>query len=59
MSARRPTLEEWFLAFQLRRMQRENAYATGSLTVEVTALVNDHAARAADALECLADQILP
>lgn len=45
MSARRPTLEEWFLAFQLRRMQRENAYATGSLTVEVTALVNDHAAR--------------
>ncbi len=45
MSSRRPTLEEWFLAYQLRRIQRDNAFATGSVSVDVTALVSDAAAR--------------
>ena len=45
MRSRRPTLEEWFLAYQLRRIQRDNAFATGSVSVEVTALVRDVASR--------------
>lgn len=45
MTIRRPTLDEWFNAYQHRRMWRERSYMVGSMTVDATAVVADWTAR--------------
>jgi hypothetical protein len=44
---RKPTLDEWFLAHQLRSMGRDYFFNPGSLDVDVTAIVERHRARGA------------
>jgi len=46
MTMRKPTLDEWFLAYQLRSMSRDFFFNPGSLDVDVTAIVERHRARA-------------
>lgn len=45
MSLRKPTLDEWFLAHQLRALARDSFFNPGTLEVDVTAIVERHRAR--------------
>lgn len=41
MSLRRPTLEEWFNAYQHRAIWREHSFMIGTMTVDATAIARD------------------
>lgn len=43
MPVRHPTLEEWFLAYQLDRVKRDHFHLTLDMEADVTRLVQDHA----------------
>ncbi|TNE90951.1 MAG: hypothetical protein EP330_06700 [Deltaproteobacteria bacterium] len=45
MSLRRPTLDEWFNAYQHRKMWQEHSFITGGMSVDVTDVVADWGAR--------------
>jgi hypothetical protein len=47
VSLRKPTLDEWFLAHQLRALGRDSFFNPGTLEVDVTAIVERHRAREA------------
>src|SRR5262252_1501458 len=42
MTVRKPTLDEWFLAHQLRFMWREGFFNPGFLDVDITALLEHY-----------------
>ncbi|MEM6931662.1 MAG: hypothetical protein AAF602_32325 [Myxococcota bacterium] len=45
MTLRRPTLDEWFNAYQHRHITREHSFMPGFVSVDVTAVVRDWEAR--------------
>jgi len=47
MTTRKPTLDEWFLAYQLRKMNRDLFFNPAQLDVDVTPLVERQQSRAA------------
>jgi hypothetical protein len=42
---RKPTLDEWFLAYQLRQLNKDNFFNPASLDIDITAIVERYRAR--------------